>query len=180
MTMVLFEKLETALRQRNPQLAERLRPGLSQTRIRQKLERAKVPGAVDPIVSLFSWKNGVNNDLQELSMEQASLFPKSIFLFMELDMMIADFQGFKECMEHHPAYVKVVERYFPLFWDGSNSWIAVDLVPNTNSRIVLIHTEFEQMVYEAFGSFEELLKDVIRANEENVSLKCFETLKPIT
>jgi hypothetical protein len=83
-------------------------------------------------------------------------------------------------MEHHPAYAKVVGRYFPLFWDGSNSWLGVDLDPANNSRFVLIHTEFEQMVFEGYGSFEEFLNDAIRANEENDTLTCFDSLKPVS
>jgi hypothetical protein len=180
MNTALFEKLGAALRQRNPELADRLQPGLSENRIRRKLERIEVRGSIEPIVSLFAWKNGVNNSDQALSGEQASLFPKSIYLFTELDMMAADFQGFKECMEHHPAYAKVVGRYFPLFWDGSNSWLGVDLNSTQNSRLVLIHTEFEQMVFQAYDSFEEFLNDAIRAIEENVSLACFDSLKPVS
>lgn len=143
------------------------------------LERAGVNGTVEAIVSLFNWKNGVNNSDQKLSREQASLFPESIYIFMELDMMTCHFDNFKDCMEHHPAYAKVVGRYFPLFWDGSNSWLGVDLEPTNNSRLVLIHTEFEQMVFQAYDSFEEFLNDAIRANEEDNSLACFESLRPL-
>ena len=180
MNTALFEKLEAALRQRNPQVAERLQPGLSEKRIRRMLERSGAQGTVEPIVSLFTWRNGVNNYDQALSEEQSSLFPKSIYIFMELDMMSAHFGSFKECMEHHPAYAKVVGRYFPLFWDGSNSWLGIDLAPANKSRIVLIHTEFEQMVFRAYSSFEEFLTDAIRANEENDSLTCFDSLKPVS
>ncbi len=179
MNTALFEKFEVSLGKRNPQLAERLQPGLSENRIRRMLERAGVQGMVEPIVDLFSWKNGVNNDCQALSREQASLFPKSVYIFMELDMMTCHFGNFKDCMEHHPAYAKVVGRYFPLFWDGSNSWLGIDLSSANNNRVVLIHTEFEQMVFEAYNSFEDFLKDAIRANEEDVSLTCFEALKPL-
>jgi len=180
MGATLLQKLEAALRQRNPQLAERLQPGMPETRIRRLLERAEVRGVVEPIVSLFSWKNGVNNDCLALSMEQASPFPKSIYMFMELDMMTAHFGNFKDCLAHHPEYAKVAGRYFPLFWDGSNSWLTVDLDPSSHSRIVLLHTEFEQMVFEAYGSFEEFLNDAIRANEENDSLAGFDKLKPVS
>jgi hypothetical protein len=179
MSTLLLKDLETYVRLRNPALAERLQPGLTQNRIRRKLERAGANGAVEPIVSLFSWKNGVNNDFQALSQEQSSLFPKSVYMFMELDMMAADFQGFKDCMEHHPAYAKVVGRYFPLFWDGSDSWIAVDLNPAGHSKVVLIHSQFEQMIFEAYGSFEKFLTDAIQANRENESLTCFDSLRGI-
>jgi hypothetical protein len=180
MNTALFEKLETVLRHRNPQLADRLQPGISESRIRRMLERAGVRGAVEPIVNLFAWKNGADVHGDELTREQASLFPKSIYMFMELDMMTADFSHFKDCLVHHPEYAKVVGRYFPLFWDGSNSWLAVDLDPGNHNRVVLVHTEFEQMVFEAYGSFEDFLNDAIRANEENDSLTCFGTLKPLS
>lgn len=179
MNTALFEKFELALRARNPQLAERLQPGLAENRIHRMLERSGVQGAVGPVVALFSWRNGSDIYNSELTNEQASPFPKSIYRFVELETMTADFQGFKECLAHHPEYAKVAGRYFPLFWDGSNSWLAVDLDTTSNSRIVLIHTEFEQMVFEAYGSFEDFLNDAIRANEENDGLICFETLKPL-
>src|SRR2546425_304002 len=75
MSTRLLEKFEAALRQRNPQLTERLQPGIPEARIRRMLERAGARGALAPIVSLFSWKNGTNNFCNELSKEQASPFP---------------------------------------------------------------------------------------------------------
>ena len=55
-----------------------------------------------------------------------------------------------------------------------------DLDPAKNSRIVLIHTEFEEMVFQAYPSFEEFLKDAIRANEENEGLAGLDHLKSIS
>src|SRR2546426_10883615 len=138
MSAALLKELEAAVRKRNQRLAERLQPGLSETRIGRMLERAKVRGAVESIVSLFSWKNGTDNYCGELSKEQASLFPKSIYIFMELEMMISHFMEFKECVAYHPEYATVVGRYFPVFWDGSNSWLSVDLDPANHNRVVLI------------------------------------------
>lgn len=48
-------------------MTERLQAGLSESNIRRKLERAEARGAIEPIIRLFSWKNGVNNDCQALS-----------------------------------------------------------------------------------------------------------------
>ncbi len=175
----LLEELEVALRQRNPQLAKRLQSGISEARIRRMLDRSKARGAIEPVVSLFSWKNGTDNFCNELSKEQASPFPKSVYMFMELDMLLGHFAGFEECLTYHPEYARVVGRYFPLFWDGSNSWLAVDLDPVGHNRIVLVHTEFEQMLFEAYDSFEQFLKDAIQANQKGVSLSCFEALKPL-
>jgi hypothetical protein len=179
MNLELLQRLEMAVRQRSPQLAERLQPGLSERRIRRELERSNVGGCVHPIVSLFSWKNGVNNDSGALSREQASLFPRSIYMFMELDMMTAHFQGFFEDMQCHPAYARILGKYFPLFWDGSNSWLAVDLDPSNQSRLILLHTECEQMAFEAYSSFEGFLRDAVRANQEDDSLAGFDRLRPV-
>ncbi len=143
------------------------------------LEHAKVRGALDPIVGLFSWKDGSNVYDSELTREQASIFPKSIYMFVELESMIADFKGFAECLVNHPEYKKIVGRFFPLFWDGSNSWLATDLDPAYHNRVVLLHTEFEQMAFAAYDSFDNFLNDAIRANEENEGLTCFDVLKPL-
>jgi len=180
MSAALLLRLEEALRRRNPQLVARFQPGIPERRIRRVLERAAVGGATEPIITLFSWKNGMNNDCQALSREQASPFPKSIYVFKELDAMLADFMGFEECLTHHPEYGKVVGRFFPLFWDCSNSWLTLDLEPSGHSRIVLLHTEFEQMAFEMYGSFEEFLSDAILANEEDDKLSGFDELKPLS
>ncbi len=96
MFLGLLQTLEIALSQRNPSLAGRLQPGIPEPRIRAMLDQCGVGGKVEPVVSLFSWKNGVDNRCQELSMEQASLFPKSIYMFMELDVLLSHFVKFKE------------------------------------------------------------------------------------
>ena len=64
--------------------------------------------------------------------------------------------------------------------NNSNSWLAVDLDPIGKSRVVLIHTELEQMIFVAYSTFEKFLNDAIRANLKNESLSCFERLKPLT
>ncbi len=113
-------------------------------------------------------------------MEQASLFPKSIYMFMELDVLLSHFVKFKECLPHHPEYVRVAGGYFPLFWDGSNSWLAVDLAPAGHSRVVLLHPEFEEMLFQVYSSFEEFLIDAIRGNQQNEALPGFSSLGPIS
>jgi len=171
MSKALLESFEKALRQRNPALADRLQPGLPETRIRRMLQRVKVEGAIEPILELFAWKNGTR--LDPSIAQHASPFPSSNYIFMDLEMMVADFRGFGECVAHHPRYAKVVGKYFPMFWDGSNCWLAADLNPRYHNQIVFVETESERMVRQAYDSFSEFLKDAIRANEKNDNMACF-------
>jgi len=173
MVTKLLENLREAIRARNRVLAERLIPGLPEVRIRRALDRAKVQGAVEPIVRLFSWKNGSALD-STLEQMQASPFPGSLYMFMDLEMMLSHFKEFKECSKFHPKYGEITGRYFPMFWDGSDNWLALDLNPSCSSRIVLLETESEEMVREAYASFEDFLHDAIRANRQNQRLACFE------
>lgn len=172
MTSELLRKFEDALRKRNPVLCECLQKGLSEARIRTKLEKAGVTGNVESVVQLFSWKNGSDPN-PRLTQAQASPFPESIYMFMDFSMMLGHLGHFKECAVYHPRYGDIAERYFPLFWDGSNSWIAVDLAPAKRSRVVLLVTELEDSVVEAYDTFDAFLVDATRANDENDELACF-------
>jgi hypothetical protein len=96
-------------------------------------------------------------------------------MFEVLDVMIAHFRGFKEFAVYQPKYTEVVGRYFPIFWDGSTGYLAVDLEPSNRNRVVLLDPESENLVKVAYDSFENFLKDVIRANEEEENLTCFQS-----
>jgi hypothetical protein len=167
----LLENFERALSQRNPILAERLQPGLSESRIRRMLQRVKAEGAVEPVVELFAWKNG--SVVDPSIAQHASPFPNSNFIFMDLEMMAAHFRGFDECAVYHPRYTKIVGKYFPLFWDGSDCWLAVDLNPRNQTRVVLVETQSEHMVRQVYDSFDGFLRDAIHANEKRIKLTCF-------
>lgn len=173
MNPVLFEALEHAIRDRNPILAQRLRPGRSEVANRRSLARAGVMGCVDPVVALFCWKNGSNLD-PSVPLDKASPFPKSgYYLFMPLSFILGHFQGFREFAKHCPSMKEVAGRYFPLFWNGSTGWLAVDLKPASNSRVVLIESQADDPVLQVYPSFDDFMTDAIRANRENTSLKCF-------
>jgi hypothetical protein len=167
----LFESFEKALRQRNPILADRLEPGLPESRVRRMLQRAKVEGATERVVELFAWKNGTRIDPSVA--RHASPFPFSDYIFMDLEMMIVDFQGFSEGALYHARMTQLVGRYFPIFWDGSNGWIATDLRPSQCNRVVLVDAQAERPVRPAYDSFDQFLKDAIRANEQGDKLTCF-------
>src|SRR5688572_16325454 len=109
----VLEDFERALRKRNPILADRLEPGLPEARVRGMLLRAKVQGSIEPVVELFSWKNG--SRLDPSVAQHASPFPDSEYIFMDLELMIVHFLGFAECAQYHARYKQLVGRYFPLF-----------------------------------------------------------------
>lgn len=168
----LLVKFECAIHRRNPALADRLLPGLPEARVRKMLDRGKVKGAVEPVVALYSWKNGTQPNAY-ITPERPSLFPIVVYMLAELDLMIAHFQGFEEISVYHPRYTEVIGRYFPLFWDGSMGYLALDLEPSNHSRVVVLEKKAEKLVREAYVSFDEFLKDAIRANENNDILSCF-------
>ncbi len=169
MSIELLSKLERAVQVRNSVLAGALLPGLSEAKIRRMLHRKGVAGNVDPIVMLFGWKDGYNIEAL-LPPEQQQLFPQSEFLFMDLDFMLGHFEMLKEFAKYHPEFTEVAGRFFPLFWTGSKCWIAVDLDTSQGSRVVLIDRKSQTLVREVYVSFEEFLKDAIRANEVNDKL----------
>ena len=172
MSKALLEEFERAIRKRNPTLGDRLDAPLPEARIQRMLHRGNVTGAIGPILNLFGWKNGSRLD-PSLTLAQATPFPGSIYIFMDLELMIGHFRGFEEGAMYHPKFSQVVGRYFPIFWDGSTGYIAVDLKSSTE-RVVLLDPESKDFVQEAYPSFGDFLMDAIRANEENESLRCLE------
>ena len=171
-TKMLLERFEQALRQRNPILVDRLEPGLAESRVRRMLQRSKVEGAIEPIVQLFTWKNGSRID-PSMAAQHISPFPYSDYMLMDLEMMIVDFQGFREGALYHARMNELVGRYFPIFWNGSACYLAVDLDAAKDNRVVSVDIDASQVVRSAYGSFDEFLKDAIRANETNDKLTCF-------
>lgn len=168
----LLEHLERVIGKRSPTAAELLQPGLPQEHIREMLADGGVRGKIDPIVSLFGWRNGSRLD-PAVTLEQASLFPQSIYMFMDLRTMIEHFHGFSDGFIYHPKHDEVNGRYFPVFWDNSTGYLAVDL-RSAKQPVVLLDPESEDLANKAYDSFEKFLKDAIHANEENDNLRCFQ------
>jgi hypothetical protein len=192
----LIQKLETAVLRRNPLLAGNLLPGLPVEKIKKELKKAGIEGAVDPIVTLYSWKNG--SDLQknpealnagftpplvyELSAEEKEMFlnmtgvkretASKTFHFVRLKMAILNAKSYKEYAKYDSRLSVLVGRYFPILWDGSNDQIALDLESSNHGRIVLIQQKGNQLLTEAYDSFENFLKDLVEANENNRPLAC--------
>ena|SRR5688572_6606248 len=172
MNKELLEQFERAIRKRNPALADSLQPGLPEATIREMLQDADVRGHIDAILTFFAWKNGTALDA-EVTLGEASPFPESIYCFADLNTMIDHFIGFHEGFVYHPQFDEVDGRYFPLFWDNSTGYLAIDL-RSSKQRVVLLEPESEDLAGDAYPSFEEFLRDAIRANEEDDNLVCFQ------
>jgi len=176
MNSTLLLALEQAISDRNPVLAKRLRRGRSEAFLRKRLEKEGATGCVEPVVALFSWKDGTELDAS-VPPERVSPFPGSgYFMFMPFTFIVGHFDMFRDYAKHHENMKQVAGRYFPLFWNGSKGirdWIAVDLEPSQNSRVVLIDSHANDPIDPAYATFEEFITDAVRANRENDSLKCF-------
>lgn len=75
-----------------------------------------------------------------------------------------------EALAYHPKYEEVKGRYFPLFWDSSNSWIVLDL---QSGEIALMLTESEELIHTPYPTLVDFIADVIQANQNDEPLKCF-------
>lgn len=54
----LIQKLEVAIFRRNSAVINILQPALSREKITKALKRVKMSGLIDPIIELYSWRNG--------------------------------------------------------------------------------------------------------------------------
>ena len=163
MSRELLQKLAEALRQRGSALPACLAPGLPEKRIRSRLARAGIVGAVEPIVELFAWHDGWRRGLG-LTFEEHAIAPGLPFVLQELDSAIACFRGFPEFARKRPAYWRVAGSHFPLLWDGDVAFVAVDIRAESPGAIVVIDQDDPAFVSEAHASFEELLQELVRAN----------------
>lgn len=150
------------------------RPGLLEAQVRRKLERAKVRGSLEPIIALFSWHDGSNVN-PSFTREEATPFPQSRYLFLELDAMCGHLHEFVDTAVNYPNVRQVVGRYFPLFWDGSSTWVAVDLT-SPKGRVVVVNLRAARPVAPAYDSFQAFLEDAIKAVEGD---KCLSKLPKV-
>lgn len=179
----LLMRLERAIARQNPLLAERLKAGLRESDIRAALHNAKVTGAIEPIIELYSWRNGTALDEQTPMME-TSFFPENIYQFMDLETAIgqlkminkaaSQLQEMFEGTKARSMFSDITGSLFPLFTDGGTGTIAVDLTPGKRNRVVAIEFESTEPVRQAYRSFEEFIKDATRANKDGDSLSCFQ------
>src|SRR6185312_8855979 len=80
----LIEQLEVALLGRNPLLAKNLRLGLSPQQIRNDLKCAGIEGFLEPVLALYSWRNGT--ELQtNLDAVNAGFVPPIVYQLSETE-----------------------------------------------------------------------------------------------
>ena len=70
----------------------------------------------------------------------------------------------------HPKLAQEITRYFPMFWDSSTGFVVLDLNDRNNHRVMLLEFEDVEGTQEAYPSFEEFIRNVIRAWSEGESM----------
>ena len=178
-----MRRLEKAISRRNPLLADRLKPGLPESDIQEALNRANVTGAIEPVIELYSWRNGTSLD-ESTPMEEASFFPEDVYQFIDLQMAIERWKSMNQAgaqlremvqgTEASGMFDGMTSQLFPLFSDGGTGVIAVDLAPSKQNRVVAVEFESDEPVRQAYRSFEDFITDAIRANREGRNLSCFD------
>lgn len=167
----LLNRLADSIQIRNPSLVRCLQPGLLPETIVSLLSSLEIRADFQAMIDMFSWKNGISPCFKG-NRTEASPFPESIYVFYELPLMIHHYREFRETFVFHPLFEDLRGRHFPLFWDGSTGYIALDLFSKSNA-IFLLEPESDVLAREAYDSLDAFLEDAIRANQENDALKCF-------
>jgi len=136
---------------------------LPPAKIRAMLKKANVKGNIEPIIELFSWRNGTF-PMQDFTGEKTRIIPHSRISLMRLENMIDHYLCFKEMEEYNPRYKTLGGRFFPLFWDGSSTYILVDL-ESPDGEILLLETQSDHFLREGYCTFADFIRDAIRANQ---------------
>ena len=183
-----IEEFERAAISRNPDLVRKLRPGISEARIKRGLSHAKATGELGPIIAFYTWRDGTDlslsipvNAKRELEAEKAKVafFPgPPFYYYLGLEMAVGHFGHLEAAAKNHPKLKAGVGRYFPVFWNGSTDWLALDISPSNKNRVILMEHEANRPFKEAYSSFDEFVADAIRANTENKPLRCFQNWRP--
>jgi hypothetical protein len=113
---------------------------------------------------------------RDIAAEQMGITPGAIYHFLELEMAIGHAGHLREAAKFHPDLTGVAGRYFPVLWDGSDCWFAVDTGSGARGRLVRIEAQSDEPIREAYSSFDEFLADLVRANEQNDEMACFDRI----
>ena len=171
MNLDLFERLLSAVFQRNPVAAEALLPGLPRELAESRLQSAQIVGQVGAILDIYAWRNGSRTD-QDQTLSELSLFPGSIYVFMGLETALSHRTELLESVTMFPHVPTSTERLFPMFWDNGISYLAVDF-GNPNNPVSIVDPESPDFLRPAYACFEAFLTDALRANHEDETLECF-------
>src|SRR4051794_22811797 len=130
----LFERLTNALQTRNPFAAEALIPGMPSERIRVLLQNSRVTGTLKGVFATYEWRNGSRTS-SDFNLKMLSLFPESIYIFMDLDSAVEHRSEFEDSLALHPEGGVLRGRFLPMFWDNSTGYLAVDLKSSNNGVV---------------------------------------------
>jgi hypothetical protein len=161
----LLPGFETLAIGQHPLLASKLQEGLSEDSVRRYLKRHRVEGELGDIVAVYTWRNGTRLD-PELAASKRGFFPGKPYYLLDLEMAVGHLEHTRVAARKRPQLAEGVS-YFPLFWDGSTSWIATDTRPLQYNRVVLAEHRAEVPFREANASLRDFFIDVIKALEEN-------------
>jgi hypothetical protein len=175
----LLAKLESAIRARNPAVADSLLPGLPESEIRNILNSVKAAGELTALLLLYMWHNGISSP-PLASLSDSAFLPGTGYRFLSLQDAAEQFATLATVahvlieLTGDPTHLaKDARWFFPVFWDGATGYLAVDLRPSRGNGIVIIEVESEKPFRQASETFEDFIAEMLRANEENDTLTCF-------
>jgi hypothetical protein len=168
----LFERLEAAIARRSPVIWQHTAPGLDENIIRRRLKRAGFEGDIQPIVDIYGWRGGtfLNRDV---AAEKFGITPGGIYHFLEFEMAIGHAGHLREAARFHPHLAPAVGRHFPILWDGSDCWYAIDTDAGCNGRVIHIESQSDRTFQDSYSSFDEFLSDLVECNESGEEMRCF-------
>ncbi len=169
--------LDIAIANRDPRLAKQLRPGFSSKELIRRLK--KVPGDNGPLYDIYAWHDGTEplrwseGKTHKMSLLELSLVPGEILIFETLESAAAAFFGWPELAEYHEHLSEAVNRYFPILWDGSDTWFCLDLMPGKDNRVIFCDLQNDKPFCHAYECFEEFIVDLLRVNKTGERLRFF-------
>jgi hypothetical protein len=174
----ILQRLDLAVYGRDPRVAQQLRAGLSTKQIARWLK--KIPGDTAPLVDLYAWHDGTEplrwseGETHKFSLLELSIVPNELCIFERLERAATTFLGWAEIAKYHSRIKEAVNRYFPILWDGSDTWFCIDINPGERHRVIYFELQNDSPFREAYPTFEEFLTDVLHVNETGESLRFFE------
>lgn len=176
----LLQKIDAAIKMRNPMLAEHyLRPGLTTKAIARLLKKAT--GLTEPIFDLYSWHDGtkfvhlVPGETYMAGIKKVEFFPGHNFHFVDLKLAILNMEALAQKAERQPSLKEGIGRYLPFFYNGSTAEFMLDIHPKKKNRIMFFDSQDDKPVREAYKSLDAFLIDVLVANETGDPLHFFQT-----
>jgi len=197
----LLRKLESAALRRSPALVTLLQPPLTEKQIHSNLKRAAVEGGIDPILALYTWRNGTQipgSSIEDAN--QAALLPPRMvplgesdkeflaavgaprdtwpeqYHLLDLKTALRIVKSIRAQGQRVPAVAHLAGRYIPFLSESYfGGMIAVDIDPSAGNRVVKIQLRPNRDPHPlrlAYASFADFLDDAIRSNEANQPLAC--------